>query len=108
MADVNCPGWDITDRADALRLALFLILVRDVWSKRLVRKFMEIRPTFRKEWATMCDESKKLSGKFAWRMKDQKGDEEYVKLEKEIKEMAERANEVQGALVAEERKKDKQ
>ena len=76
MADVNCPGWDITDRADALRLALFLILIRDVWSKRLVRKFMEVRPTFRKEWATMCDESKKLSGKFAWRMKDQKGDEE--------------------------------
>ena len=108
MADVNCTGWDITDRADALRLALFLILIRDVWSKRLVRKFMEVRPTFRKEWATMCDESRKLSGKFAWRMKDQKGDEEYVKLEKEIKEMAERANEVQGALVAEERKKDKQ
>ncbi|EPQ50014.1 hypothetical protein GLOTRDRAFT_134343 [Gloeophyllum trabeum ATCC 11539] len=94
MADTNCPGWDITDRADAFRLALFLILIRDVWSKWLVEKFQEVRPAFIKDWSTLCGQPKKLSGRFAWRMKDQKGEDIYVKLDKEVKEQGEWANNI--------------
>ncbi|KAL1748255.1 hypothetical protein HDZ31DRAFT_71676 [Schizophyllum fasciatum] len=82
LADTNCPEWDISDRGELFRLALFLIHLRDIWSKRLVAKFD--RRSFREEWTKMDFSKKKLSGRFAWRTADQKGEETYINLMQEI------------------------
>ncbi|KAL1748269.1 hypothetical protein HDZ31DRAFT_60463 [Schizophyllum fasciatum] len=82
LADTNCPEWDISDRCELFRLALFLIHLRDHWSKRLVEKFD--RTSFREEWTKMDFSEKKLSGRFAWRTADQKGEDAYIKLKQEI------------------------
>lgn len=72
LADTNCPQWDICNCSEAFRLAIFLIHVRDVWSKKLAARFTEEKEQYRLDWEAIHSEDSKLSGRFSWRMEDQK------------------------------------
>ncbi|KAI5891373.1 uncharacterized protein SCHCODRAFT_02668732 [Schizophyllum commune H4-8] len=71
IADSNCPQWDLSNKSQALRLALFLLNLREAWHELVVQKFNEVRPAFEAKWASDA-------ASFDWKMEHQKEQPRYL------------------------------
>ncbi|TRM66879.1 hypothetical protein BD626DRAFT_484090 [Schizophyllum amplum] len=52
IVDYNCPSWDISDTAQALRLSLFLLNLREGWCALLMKKFLDVKEDFLRRWSS--------------------------------------------------------
>ncbi|KAL1742098.1 hypothetical protein HDZ31DRAFT_66301 [Schizophyllum fasciatum] len=81
IADTNCPHWDLCDRSQALRLAIFLLNMRQKWCPRAAAVVEKARAEFVKKWGSGTAADRRS---FDWTMAHQKKEKHLMGLKDRI------------------------